>query len=146
MISLEKAKALKSAGLVWEPKRYDLYQVHPEEPWSEVICIMRQDHADSAKKWVGDGHIVWLPLLDQLLAEIERRGWNADSVSFKDGGYGCDIYWLSATVHTKYATFTGESREDAVASALLYILPPIDKIQGGCGDGRRPKGGSTTSK
>ena len=61
------------------------------------------------------------PSLAQLLAEIERRGWNADSVSLKDGGYGCDIYWLSATVQTIYQTFAGKGREDAAADALIWI-------------------------
>jgi hypothetical protein len=60
--------------------------------------------------------------LSQLLAEIEKRGWSADSVTLKDGGYGCDIYWLSATVQTIYKTFEGESREDAAVGALLHIL------------------------
>ena len=60
--------------------------------------------------------------LDQLLAEIEARGWEADSVQQHKGKYACDIAYLSDTVHTKYQTFAGDNREDAAALALIWIM------------------------
>lgn len=60
------------------------------------------------------------PTLGQLLDAIEKRGWQADSVQ-TNGKYACDIAYLSETVHTKYQTFAGDTREDAVARALLWV-------------------------
>ena len=117
MINLEKAKELAKV-LPWDPNEGDtVYYYDP------VHC----DHGET--KWVNPApnmrdYIEYyaIPSLSQLLTEVEKRGWNADSVMLKDGGYGCDIYYLSKTVYTKYMAFAGESREDAAAEALLHIL------------------------
>jgi hypothetical protein len=120
MISLETAQKLKAARLKWEPQVLDFYQLYAGKPYRETICL-RADMLESAIKWADDEVIIFLPRLDQLLAEIEKRGWIADSVAV-DGGYACDIAWLSETVHTKYHTFKGATREEAAALALLWIL------------------------
>jgi len=138
MISLEKAKALKVAGLLWEYTQSDcFYYNYPYKdnagfthtyryPGNKFVYSGKWgsgfsgEDAEEAIRKIVQQHI-FAPRLSQLLTEIEKRGWNADSVTLKDGGYGCDIYWLSATVQTIYKTFAGESREDAVADALIWI-------------------------
>jgi len=51
------------------PKRYDIVQIYGKrgEFPSEVI--------DSIKKWIHDGHVLWLPILDSLGGDLEgERG------------------------------------------------------------------------
>ena len=130
MISLDKAKALAKV-LPWEPQEGDWYYhdqhtIHPQVPNRPMVYTNQNNYAANRLEWAGQVPDEDLPLfaprLDQLLSDIEARGWNADSVTLRDGGYGCDIYWLSATVHTKYMTFAGVTREDAAAEARLWIL------------------------
>ena len=114
MISLELAQKLKVAGLEWEPKQGDWGFVLG----SEMPRLCPVGYGEKVEPGIDD---IWLPRLDQLLAEIKARGWEADSVQHK-GKYACDIAYLSDTVHTKYQTFDGDTREDACAHAYLWIL------------------------
>lgn len=109
-ISLEKARALRDAGLQWEPKPGDCYfdgteiEVIPfpdiEDDYEYVIAIM-------------DSH-AWLPRLDQLLAEIEKRGYYPALYCFGNGKYEIEF--------TTGLYFRGDTPEDAAADALLWIL------------------------
>ena len=121
--SLDLSRKLKSAGLVWEPKRFDYFQMIVMEN-SLTTCLTDEWSVKSIRKETVEFRNksrLWLPRLDQLLAEIEARGWEVDSVQHK-GKYACDIAYLSDTVHTKYQTFAGETREDAAGLAYLWIM------------------------
>lgn len=129
MISLETAKALKAAGLVWEPQYGDRFVIpaifieglsgliddrllmayranEPEDNWEEFIRVN-----------------IFLPWLDQILAEIERRG------------YEWSLWVRNKLMPNKYtidvgkATDYGETKrigaytpDEAAAQALLWIL------------------------
>ena len=76
MISLETAKKLKEAGLKWnETKQGELYHASFKDGSNGIFVV---DH-DGQKKY---GNSVWLPRLDQLLAEIEGREWDIDLMHF----------------------------------------------------------------
>lgn len=116
MISLELAKALKAAKLEWEPQLHDKYltaycfKVPTAVIFNPEKC-----------KW--EGTEVWLPRLDQLLQEIERRGQLWQIV------YEGEILKYQIRVYPKdYVTcwqmhgFPGDTPEEAAAQALLFIL------------------------
>jgi hypothetical protein len=122
MLSHELALSLKNAGLKWEPKEGDWFNNTKYGP--RVISPMklgewqRKSKNKTVKIW---DRLLWLPSLLQLLQEIEKRGWQADSVQ-ANGKYACDIAYLSKAVPTEYLTFIGDTREEAVGKSLLWIL------------------------
>lgn len=85
MLSLELAEKLSKAGLAWEQKFGDIIWDWHEEDYVVI------DQGKCIDPW----YAVWLPRLDQLLAEIEKRG---------------------------YGYFDGDSLEEAARQALLWIL------------------------
>ncbi len=114
MISMEKARELKSAGLAWEPKQFDFYH-NTNNKQDDIIVLNKQAIADAGKV-----NLIWLPSLSQLLAEIEARGYEWDlSYKARDKGYLCAVFSgkLSFNWWSKIAT-----PENAAADALLWIL------------------------
>lgn len=116
MISIDKARALKEAGLKWEPKKFDLYTMAPTVIDSRTIhhgiyCTGRK-LSDLAMAVMGDR--IWLPSLSQLLTEIEKRRyfWELNYLAeIRIWTYGFEKYFESE-----------DSLEDAAANALLWIL------------------------
>lgn len=125
MLSPDKATALKSAGLLWEPYFGEWVFVEGERRMVVWVCEGEfGDYKDirclspmtGVSKGITNLDCAWLPRLDQLLSEIERRKylWNLDHTA---GRYLCRIgEW-----HMRQC-FWGYSPEDAAADALLYIL------------------------
>jgi len=114
MITLPLAIELEVAGLKHKPEDGDLYWI--EE--AGTICIVNSGIVPE------DGDY-WLPSLDQLLAEIESRGWNWWISGWEDGPpdicpsrYYCHISKDSAS----WSVYGGTTSEDAAAKALLEIL------------------------
>lgn len=117
-ISLETARKtarkLKKAGLVWEPQAGDLYY------WSKFDNPVLVMHSDSEllKKEQKTKGIVWAPRLSQLLAEIERRGFDATlhvstkAVVLRDEDTGTPLEWF----------IKANSLAENAAEALLWIL------------------------
>ena len=110
MISLELAKELKAAGLEWVPVKGDFWAYRLVDNGIGVV--------DSTVRPGQEPHPnnIWLPRLDQLLAEIEARGW---------------WWWMSWSgkvwVGRKDNDKGGheletDTPEDAAAKALLWIL------------------------
>lgn len=86
MLSLELAKRLKELGLEWEPQRGDWYYNHHGyvsgttttlDLLNEVTVLIQSISRDYANRTVH-----FAPRLDQLLAEIEKRGWDIDLMHF----------------------------------------------------------------
>jgi hypothetical protein len=113
MLSLELARKLKEAGLKPECADFELFWL------SEVGEVM---HVVGYEPEPED---VWLPGLDRLLAEIERRGWYV-AIQKLDYGYEAFLYenrqeegpWLVWDNQAGPAS----SWEDAAGEALLWIL------------------------
>ena len=123
MISIEKAQALKEAGLkhkttVVGDRFYSEYQE------CIVMVLGERDMADAD---------VWHPTLAQLLAEVEARGYTELSLSTinkSKKGYVFELLGqgllpskvVGSYYYAQYPTFTAAVPEDAAADALLWIL------------------------
>ena len=84
MISLELAKKLKDAGLEWEPKEGD-YILYPDGELTSILTCGDVAFEDL------EG-CVFAPRLDQMLSEIEKRGWEIDLQFFNNGtGWFCEV-------------------------------------------------------
>lgn len=117
MLSLELVKRLKELGLEWEPQRGDWYYNHHGyvsgttttlDLLNEVTVLIQSISRDYANRTVH-----FAPRLDQLLAEIEKRGYK----------WGL-LYegQISVSKGTNYKTFDADSPEEAAAAALIWIL------------------------
>lgn len=71
MLSLETARELKEAGLEWEPQFGDFYYTY-----HNALAVAEKTYP-CGNEWVTIRHeiMTFAPRLDQLLAEIERRGY-----------------------------------------------------------------------
>ena len=141
MISLEKARELKAAGLQWEPKKWDLYTMEPAVIDGRKIhhgtyCINHKLY-DLARAVMSDRF--WLPSLSQLLAEIERHGytWEMGLATTRGGsldpgvhksGYWCEVFQDGKLAHGVTLT---ETIEDAAAEVLLHLLKEVPIVQEG---------------
>lgn len=128
--SLELSKKLKNAGLRWEPKEGDLFypyspflRRHEKRlavcPFKEIISInVEADEKDD----------IFAPRLDQLLAEIEKRGYRWDIGNLEDKP--CIGLFDWETREYVMGLFYGETPTDAAGEALLWILERevIDEI------------------
>ena len=117
MLSLEMARKLKDAGLKWEPQQGDFFN------WRESTYLF--DKYSYQKRVLSEEKVsVWLPRLDQLLAEIEKRGYRVVSGAQHGelGKYTCTIYGHPLWNPSRAEYFTSNTREEAAAQALLWIL------------------------
>ena len=111
MISLEKAKCLKEAGLLWEPKRGDKYQFFGV---SDVSIMDRQIIVNPEADF-----LTWLPSLSQLLAKIDTSGYTYSLYKRTGDGRASMVLWTGAgEVFDKWST----TPEDAAADALIWLL------------------------
>lgn len=123
MLSLELAKRLKELGLEWEPQRGDWYYNHHGyvsgttttlDLLNEVTVLIQSISRDYANRTVH-----FAPRLDQLLAEIEKRGYAWKLEKFH--AYNLrrmEIY----KVNDLLGCFEDNSPEEAAAQALIWIL------------------------
>jgi hypothetical protein len=132
MISLDKAKALKEAGLKWEPQEWDLYLDAPvmidgRARYLGGHCI---DYTPSNLRPMPEVVInarIWLPSLSQLLAEIKKHSGCALYVFdsglrvLKKGAYEIEL----PKVGIDTCCFRAHAPEDAAADALLWILGQV---------------------
>lgn len=118
MILLELAGELKKAGLRHKPGDADEYWVAEVEEVMVVTGIFKPEDED-----------VWMPRLDQLLAEVEQRGYKWAASAYVDGYYHFQLAKF-VTDDNGYVygedmprrSFFDKTFEDAVAKALLWIL------------------------
>jgi hypothetical protein len=123
MIDQELAERLKAAGLVWNPTYGDEYIVPDEynqgEFSHETITIFEEIvHADRENG-------IWLQRLDQLLEEIEQRGYYPEINKEEDGKYRCILYGFNPVGYF-YEMFSseviGNTWEEAAGKELLWII------------------------
>ena len=134
MISLEMAKKLKAAGLEWEPQIGDMFYWHNGKDW-EIDALTSEDvndNLDEIRDYIDEGAWIFAPRLDQLLAEIEKRGYSWEMRTVIDESQSVRFnakniaYWIHVwkTGHIEWEdgfkrAFTSTSY--AAASALLWI-------------------------
>lgn len=117
MLSLDTAQKLKDVGLEWIPKYGDMcYQKYNEGLKSEhikLIAVVENSLTCSE---------IFAPRLDQLLAEIEKRGygWDLTPVNRNSDHTRYTDYLLRIGNKNKY--FHYASPEEAAAQALLWIM------------------------
>lgn len=121
MISLEMAKALKDAGLEHEIQKGDWYWWNNKHngTGAPILLLVRDPEYDTLEE--GD---VFAPRLDQLLAEIEARGywWNLIKQKVESGKPLAHIELMKQGVYQETPLFMCDSPEEATAQALLWIL------------------------
>ena len=117
MISFKLAKELKDAGLIWYRGEIDIYY------WrGNIMSVWNSTEPE-------DKEDVWAPRLDQLLEHIEWRGYTwevgvcyrCNSLKSLQKQYYCKLVYIFDNVCYKQY-FYGNTPEDAVAKALLWIL------------------------
>jgi hypothetical protein len=122
MIDLETAKKLKDAGLIWKENAGDWYKV---DNYSKRLLGYYEKISPVVRV-----QAVWLPRLDQLLTEIEGRGYgyNLYSVGTPDE-IACDfelLYWDAQDrcweTEGRFVCNVTDSPEEAVAAALLWVI------------------------
>lgn len=118
MITLDLARKLRDAGLVWEPKPKDDFAYES----GKVSWLYEYYPAvfDYPKRFV------WLPSLSQLLAEIEGRGyyWEMSPALLKPQPRYEIVIYDHRVKYSKSIVFSTvtTTREEAAGLALLHIL------------------------
>ena len=122
MISLEKAKKLKEAGLVWEPQEGDLVYHSEAEDYFYITTDDMEDYVQATRidKEYAYSIAIFLPRLDQLLAEIEKRGYKWFLETDRET-YFIRIIKPGDTKEPVSFKAYAKSLVDAAASALLWI-------------------------
>ena len=124
MISLEVAKQLKDAGLKWEPQLWDLYCFGNSLPgFLQGVDDENLEYLNQRVKLFAEKY-VWFPRLDQLQAEIERRGyvWVVSSTTKPEYTVYVVLARLYAHSEEKGKTFFADTPTEAAGLALLWIL------------------------
>ena len=109
MLSLETAKALREAGLKWEPVLGDLFVADYDNGLgpTPVDVVKTNNFGEPGPEYM------WLPHLGQLRAEIEAQGYDW----FLKTDY-CYVVNNNNQGQGIYA----DTPEEAAAQALLWIL------------------------
>src|SRR5438552_13779801 len=110
-LSIQTARALRQAGLVWEPREFDFFAVPDREMDERVFVIAGMPAAVAllhgepimtfagATEWALDyvpaGEVVWLPtesqLREQLVAQLAATPGAALALSMTAVGCRCEI-------------------------------------------------------
>ncbi|MBT8208323.1 MAG: pilus assembly protein CpaE [Acidimicrobiia bacterium] len=126
MISIDLARRLADAGLLWEPEVGDRFMIPNRDLDDEVFSVsdmtiqvdsikgVRQIFFNGAVEWALDsieqGHVVWLPSEAQLRSALGRR---FESLERLDTGFRCIAGGVS---------FEATSAPDAYGVALVHHL------------------------
>ena len=140
MISLELARTLKDAGLVWQAELHHFFAV-PDRGFDDRVFVISDmmAHLDLLKGWpivafhgavewaldyILTTEVVWMPTEAQLRQELEDILLGEPEVVLQLGwqpqGYTCDICFGGEPL-----SFTAKTASDAYGLALLYILQSI---------------------
>jgi len=137
MISLDCARALKSAGLQWQPALHEFFAI-PERGLDERVFVISDVLATTeviqgqrvvafqgASEWALDnlaiGEVVWLPREEQARALLEaallEQGHAETRLDGRLNGYTCTIL-----VKGEPLAFHASQAVEAYALALLHLL------------------------
>jgi hypothetical protein len=137
MLSLATARALREAGLTWEPAEFDTFAI-PDRDMDDGQFVLNTMPAHvmlldgvpvmafaGAAEWALDyiaaGEVIWLPSEEQLRLQLTARlgGDPAFSLGLATTAAGCRCTVQSAG-HTH--TYTAADASEAYAAALLAAL------------------------
>ena len=116
MISIEKAKQLKSLGLIWNPKFGDWYKAdYWPTPILFTIDTLRLDNKEIECVIEKVKENTWLPSLDQMLDMFDSN-WELYRT------YDGNTYVFDYRIRGIWYISEGNSKEDVVADALINLL------------------------
>ena len=106
MISIKTSRELKQAGLIWDPRYYDLMF----DIYGNKSIIYWEQHWESLDLLKNNN--VWRPRLDQALNQIKLQG------------YEWELLQNTCTIKKEgiHREFNDNDYEEAVGKALLWIL------------------------
>jgi hypothetical protein len=137
MITLETAKALKSAGLAWEPALLDFFAI-PDRQMDEKLFVisdilvtvellqgLQVVSFQGASEWALDSLVtteaVWMPSEAQLRQALETAllvtGRPELRLVGSLAGYRCEYVYRGNLL-----SFEAKDASEAYAAALLYML------------------------
>lgn len=137
MISLDSARALKSAGLEWTPALLDFFAI-PDRQMDDKVFVISDMLAtvellqglqvvsfQGASEWALDSLVtteaVWMPREDQLRSHLEAiliaGGRPELHLNVGLGGCRCDLQFRGERL-----SFQGADASEAYAAALLDLL------------------------
>jgi hypothetical protein len=137
MLSIKTARALRQAGLVWEPVEFDFFVV-PDRGLDERVFVISGMPAAVARlhgepimtfagatEWALDyvpaGEVLWLPteaqLREQLAARLAAEAGGAVALSVTSDGCRCEI-----VASGRALSFQATEASEAYAAALLHLL------------------------
>jgi hypothetical protein len=136
-LSIQTARALRQAGLVWEPKEFDFFAVPDRDLDERVFVISGMPagvallHGDpimtfaGATEWALDyvhaGEVVWLPteaqLREQVAARLAAQPGSAVALNMTAAGCRCEIVFDGQAL-----SFQAAEASEAYAAALLHLL------------------------
>jgi len=136
-LSIPTARALRQAGLVWEPQEFDFFAVPDREMDERFFVISGMPAAVAllhgepimtfagATEWALDyvpaGEVLWLPteaqLRELLAAQLAATPGAALTLSMTESGCRCEII-----LHGQALGFQAAEASEAYAAALLHLL------------------------
>ncbi len=137
MISLNFARELKDAGLVWRGSINDFFVI-PDRGFDDRLFVLSDMQANldvfrgwpvvtfhGAAEWALDyiltSEVVWMPTESQLRQVLEAsllgEAEKILSLQLYQGKYRCTVYFQEKQVH-----FDAAKASDAYARALLFVL------------------------
>jgi len=114
MISVELARELKEAGLVWKPEEGDRYYWRGNYRTfnaSVLACDTRIVKSEPE-------NCIWIPRADQLLATIEEHGLDYRLTASKAITGDSWLY----EIRIEEVCYAGKIREETIAIALLWTI------------------------
>ncbi|MCS5733543.1 pilus assembly protein CpaE [Herbiconiux daphne] len=134
MISIELARALRTAGLRWHPRSGDSFVIETSESTGDVFTVSEMTVEvhdfpsgqligfNGTTEWALDSvdvtDTLWLPREDQL-REILRDGFRTLDV---DRSGGEPLYLVTASVRGEVRTFEALTVADAYGEAVLDLI------------------------
>jgi hypothetical protein len=137
MLSLQTARALKKAGLVWTPAAFDFFAI-PDRSLDDHLFVISQMPAaiatlqgqpvvtfEGAVEWALDYiatiDVVWVPTETQLREHLAAR-LLTDAEAQLELRATADRCWCEVVLPDGPRVFEAANGSEAYAAALLYLL------------------------
>lgn len=146
MISLDLARELKEAGLVWKTSINDFFGI-PDRDMDERVFVLADMMANmdifrgwpvvtfhGTAEWALDyiltTETIWLPTEEQLRRELEAMLLGEPEVIIQLAYVNPQEYRCDIKHRARALTFTGQDGSEAYGRALLHVLKTLPENQG----------------